>query len=76
MDLKINLPVAVVLEELKGELILVVDHPDKKKAVTLNLLKRESPDLIVGQGRVGNRHASCRVRCRELPRRIHADDVE
>jgi len=76
MRRKNNLLVAMQLEEIEGELILVVDHPDEKEAVTLHVLERKSLDFVVGHRRVGNRHASGGVGRRELPWRVHADDVE
>lgn len=74
--------VAPVAHHLAGHGVLRIDDPvhssvpHKEEACLLKSSDRQSRDQVVCQGRVTNRDASGRLRRRELPRRIHHDNVE
>ena len=63
------------LEEVQCELVLVVDDPDEKEAISLYMMQGQIADERISHRRVGNGNTSGRVSSRKLPRRIHADDV-
>lgn len=70
------LPVAILVENFKCKSVLGVDDPNKKEAVSLNLVERHIKDLVIVQGVVGNGHTSGRVGRRELPWGIDGDDIK
>lgn len=66
----------MLLEEFESEVVFGVNDPDKKKAITLNFLKRDIHDVVISQGGICDGYTSCRVSSREYPWRIHTDDIE
>lgn len=66
----------MLLEEFESKVIFGVNNPNKKEAITLNLLKRDIHDVVISQCGVCNCHTSCRIGSREHPWRVHTDDIE
>ena len=63
-------------EELKGELVLVVDDPDEEEAILLDRRHWQCVDQRISQGIVGDGNTTSWVSRGELPWRVHRDDVE
>jgi len=57
----INEFVSEMLHHVNGKAVLGINDPDKEEAVSLNLVERDIPDLLVIQSVIGYGHTSCRV---------------
>ena len=67
----------MLLKELGRKPILVVDHPNKQKAIILqNIVRNVVEDLLIFQSVISDGYSSGWV-CRwKLPRRVHCDHIE
>mmetsp|Transcript_39132 Transcript_39132/g.65759 ORF Transcript_39132/g.65759 Transcript_39132/m.65759 type:complete len:214 (-) Transcript_39132:540-1181(-) len=65
-----------LLEQVQAELVLRINHPHEKKAVSLQLGDGQVRDIHICELTVAQRHAAGGVRSGELPWRVHHDRVE
>lgn len=68
--------VAIALKHVKSHSVLGVDYPDKKVAVSLELVPRNVHYRIVFEGSVGRGNPSDRGCCGELPWRVRGNHIE
>lgn len=69
--------IAILVEQLESEFVLVIDYPNKQETVCLQLVKRKVvQDVVVSEGRVVRGNTSGRVSRRQDPWGVHRDDVE
>lgn len=71
-----TIPVTPFVEEVQGELVFGIDHPDKQEAIGLKLRDRKIDNVLVGKLAVAQGNTTGGICSGQLPWRVHHDNIE